>query len=299
MKLRRVVLILALLLATSGCNPGGSLDLPGLEGRARGGDPAALDKLVGLLGDPALADRIYPVLLDLGSPAAPALLARVGSRDAREREYVIAALGTLRVGAAVAPIAAVLADKSLERRYVAARALGELGDPAGVPALIGALDDDNAEVRRTATRALARIHRAAVEPLIAALPEAPPRAASGMIRALGDIGDRRALDALLAQAEGPCRAEALLALGRLRDPRAEATLIAGLADADWQVRMNAAMALGPVGSPRAAEALRVNLDDEVTVVREWAARSLETLTGMPQLYRNGRGDLVAPENLYR
>ena len=296
--LRTGFYLLTLLLAL-GCGPSGPIDLPDLEGRARGGDAAAIERLVGLLGDPALADRVYPVLIEIGAPAAAALLAQVDTRDDRRREYVIAALGTLRVTQATAPIAAVLADRALERRYVAARALGEIGERAGIAPLIAALDDPNDEVRRNAVRALIRFHRNAVMPLVQALPDASPQAAGGMIRALGDIGDERAFAALKTQAEGPNRADALLALGRLRDTRAEDILLAGLVDSDWQVRLSAATALGPVGSPAAAEALRKNLDDEVVAVRVWAARSLEMITGTPQLYRNARGEMVPPENLYR
>ncbi|WP_429885311.1 HEAT repeat domain-containing protein [Geoalkalibacter halelectricus] len=290
---------LVLLLLLAGCGPSGPIDLPALEQNARSGDAAAMERLVRLLGDPALADRIYPLLIEIGSPAAPALLAHIDTRDAGRREYVIAALGTLRIAEAAHPIAAVLADQTLERRYVAARALGEIGDPASVAPLIAALDDPNDEVRRTAVRALIRLHRSAVPALIEALPGAPPQAAGGMIRALGDIGDARALEVLLAQTQGPKRADALLALGRLRDGRAEPVLIAALADPDWQVRLSAATALGPIGGPQAAAALRRNLDDEVVAVRVWAARGLEMITGQPQLYRNARGEMVPPENLYR
>ncbi len=53
------------------------------------------------------------------------------SEDKQQREYVIAALGTLKVADAVPAISTVLADQTLERRYVAAWALGEIGDAAG------------------------------------------------------------------------------------------------------------------------------------------------------------------------
>ena len=102
----------------------------------------------------------------------------------------------------------------------------------------------------------------------------------------------------LIQAGGEQRTEAFLALGKLRDPRAEAVLIRGLNDDDWQVRMNAAMALGPLGGPQAAAALRRTLDDEVHVVREWSARSLEMVTGQPVLYRNAKNEMVRPYNVY-
>jgi HEAT repeat protein len=164
--------------------------------------------------------------------------------------------------------------------------------------LIAALDDPNHEVRRYATRALIKINRPAVGPLVEYLQKASGEGAAGAIRALGDIADPAALDVLLAHAAGPQRAEAFLALGKLRDPRAAAVLIRGLDDADGQARMNAAMALGPLGGPRAVAALRHTLTDEVHVVREWSARSLEMITGQPVLYKNSKGEMVRPYNVY-
>lgn len=297
---RRLLILLAtlFLLAGAGCRQNGPIDLAALEGQARGGDPAAIEELVTLLADSALADRVYPVILDLGDTAMPDLLELARSDRAQPREYAVAALGTLKAQEAAPLIREILADRQLKRRYVAAWALGEIGGAKSVAALVAALDDPNFEVRRRATRALIKIHRPAVAPLLEALPAAAPRAKTAIIHALGDIADPHSLEALLAQAKGPHRAAAFLALGKLRDPRAEAALIDGLTDPDWQARMNAAMALGPLGGPTAAAPLRRSLEDEVTVVREWSARSLEMITGERTLYRDAKGEMVPPDNVY-
>lgn len=296
----RSLLTLCLLVLLAACQADPALDLAQLEAQARGGEPKAIQQLVGLLQSPeaGLADRVYATLLELGASAAPALLARVDSEDTQQREYVVAALGTLKVSEALPALRKQLSTPTLQRRYIAAWALGEIGDPQGVAALLGALADDNSLVRRYATRALIKFNRAAVLPLIAHLETAQGESAANAIRALGDITDPRALEVLLVQAQGPLRAEAFLALGKLRDPRAESVLIAGLADADSQARMNAAMALGPLGGPAAAAALQKHLEDEVHVVREWSARSLEMVTGQPVLYRNSKGEYVRPYTVY-
>ncbi len=103
---------------------------------------------------------------------------------------------------------------------------------------------------------------------------------------------------LLEQVEKGQRAEAFLALGKLRDPQAESVLIQGLEDVAPEVRMNAAMALGPLGGTAAAEALQNTLEDDVHVVREWTARSLEMITGKPVLYRNSHNEYVRPYQVY-
>lgn len=287
-------------LLTAGCARDAAIDLESLASRAKSGDRAAIVRLVELLArtDGTVAEQAYPAVVAAGDEAIPALLEQVGTADRQQREYVIAALGTLKAVPAVAPLGRVLADRALERRYVAAWALGEIASPEGVPALLAALDDPNQEVRRYATRALIKINRPAVGPLLTHLRGAGGEGAAGAIRALGDIADPAALDVLLAQVAGEHRAEAFLALGKLRDPRAEATLITGLADVDARVRMNAAMALGPLGGPQAAKALKRSLDDEVHVVREWSARSLEMITGEPVLYKNSKGEMVRPYNVY-
>lgn len=284
----------------AGCGREAAINVEELAGRARSGDRAAIAQLVDLLAvtETKVGEQAYPAVVAAGKAAVPVLMSKVESRNRQQREYVIAALGTLKADEAVPVISGILADRTLERRYVAAWALGEIGQPQGIPALLAALDDPNSEVRRYATRALIKVNRPALEPLISFLGTAQGEAAAGAIRALGDIADPAALETLLAHMAGPQRAEACLALGKLRDPRAETALLHSLQDTDWRVRMNAAMALGPLGSTAAEGALRRSLDDEVHVVREWSARSLEMVSGKPVLYRNSKGEMVRPYNVY-
>lgn len=292
------VIIGFILLAACSTDP--VLDLDQLEASARGGDPQAIEQLVGLLAakEEVVSDRVYTIVIEIGSRAVPVLKKHVQTADKQMREYVIAALGTLKVVDAIPAVSDVLHNPDLERRYVAAWALGEIGTAAAVPELIKALADGNSEVRRYATRALVKLNKLAVAPLIDYLAVAEGEGAAGAIRASGDIADKRTLEVLLTHARGEQRAEAFLALGKLRDARAESALIAGLEDQKSQVRMNAAMALGPLGGPKAAEALALTLEDEVHVVREWSARSLEMITGKPVMYRNSHGEYVRPYQVY-
>ena len=294
------VWLLSTALLIGGCSRDTAVDLEELAKRARTGERAAITRLVELLAEPEgkVAEQAYPAVVAAGAAAIPVLLDKVDTADRQQREYVVAALGTLKAPAAVPALGRLLADRGRERRYVAAWALGEIASPDGIPALLGALNDPNSEVRRYATRALIKINRPAVAPLIVHLRNASGESAAGAIRALGDIADPAALEVLLAHANGAQRVEAFLALGKLRDPRAAAVLIRGLGDSDWRARMNAAMALGPLGGPQAAAPLRRTLDDEVHVVREWSARSLEMVTGQPVLYRNAKDEMVRPYNVY-
>lgn len=299
--MRRLLTLLLLLLLLGGCSDSsGPLDLEALSAQAKGGSATAFRTLVELLarqeGD--VNGRAYGILLECGSASIPYLLEKVADGVAERREHVIAALGTLKAVEAVPSIGAVLQQTDLSRRYVAAWALGEIGHASAVPYLIPGLADRDSEVQKRATRSLIKLNRAAVSPLLEYLSKAPPLGAAAAIRALGDIGDPRALPALLGQLDSVNRREVYHALGKLKDPRAEQGLIDGLADADWRNRMAAATALGPVGGPAAAGALRGTLEDEIPVVREWAARSLEMITGERTLYRNSRGEMSIPYQVY-
>ena len=272
-----------------------------LAAAARTGDTQALKQLVGLLGEKGelTNDRVYKLLLDIGDLAIPALIPVVSSQDRIQREYVIAALGNLKASSAIPAISTVLADVQLGRRYVAAWALGEIGGATAVDPLLKALGDQDDEVRKYATRSLIKLNRLAVLPLIDFLKLTQnPLAEASAIRALGDIADPRAFEILLRHLDGQSRAEVVTALGKLKDPRSVDALVSVLQDPAWQIRMNAATALGPIGSIQQAEALEVLLEDEVNVVREWAARSLEMMTGKRYTYRNEAGEYVQPYNIY-
>ena len=298
--MKRLLTALVLILLVSACQNQRTLDLDTLAGQARGGDVSAGRELVQLFATatPEVNDRVYQIVIESGDAVIEPLLENVTSQNTEQRERVIAALGTLKVQQSVPAIVEVLADSTFKRRYICAWALGEIGHPAGIPALIKALDDDVQQVRRYATRSLIKFNQSAVDALVAALDRSSDRASAGIIRALGDIGDRRALEPLLNHVTGPVRSDTFLALGKLRDPRAEQALINGLSDTDWQVRMNAAMAIGPIGGALSEAPLRACLEDEVLVVREWAARSLSTITGHAVNYKDASGELVAPYKVY-
>jgi HEAT repeat protein len=98
---------------------------------------------------------------------------------------------------------------------------------------------------------------------------------------LGKLGDRRALDALVAATKDPdadTRLYAVWALGKLGDPRAvPAVTEASLSD-DAGIRKMAAYVLGQVGDRAAAPRLQVLLGDRVADVRWNSAIALASLS---------------------
>lgn len=101
-------------------------------------------------------------------------------------------------------------------------------------------------------------------------------------RALGDIGDRRAVEHLIAALKDKdphVRHEAAIGLGgpAIEDARVVESLIAALSDEFWRVRAMAAARLGGTRDPRAFEPLIAALDDGHPNVRIRATRALEKI----------------------
>jgi len=96
-------------------------------------------------------------------------------------------------------------------------------------------------------------------------------------RALGAIGDARAVDPLIGalnDSDKEVRQAAVLELGAMGDARAVEPLIGALNDRDGLVRGFAALALGTIGDARAVDPLIGALWDEDHDVREHAAEVL-------------------------
>jgi hypothetical protein len=150
-------------------------------------------------------------------------------------------------GAASASVAIGASSARVDfARQIAARALVATHDPLALDAVFAAARESGS-TQENALRALASDPGASV-----AAPLTPPTA-SGAARALAQTGDLRALEPLLAKAQGTVeattRAASLIALGELGDGRARAIAIASFADADAHVRAAAGETLVLLDAP--------------------------------------------------
>lgn len=193
----------------------------------------------------------------------------------------------------------------MRKRINAAYGLKKLRDPGGIPALINVLHEPNESLGIVASSALVAIGSEAVEPLISALSNSnrhfrffaigalselqdnraveplisllqDPQAGGGAAIALGELGDPKAVAALInaihTHEPGQCR-PFVVALGEIGDPRAIQPLLECLPNfPDW-VRLSVAEALAAIGSP-AEEALLNCLNSVEQNVREGAAIAL-------------------------
>ncbi len=155
-----------------------------------------------------------------------------------------------------------------------------LGAPAVEP-LIGNLTDDNTERRQAAFWALVKIGLPAVEPLIEVLDDEHP-AHENAFWALVKIGTP-ALDPLLAtlkQGTPGLREASARALGHIGDQRALKGLFNAVKDEHWAVREAACKALIRFGKP-ASQALVTALRSPQDDVRWLAARGLQQIGWQP------------------
>jgi HEAT repeat protein len=248
----------------------------GSAGEAKSGDP---EKIRALLPYFATEDneRLVRFVVTLKDKAVPPLIESLSDPDPRIVEVAAGLLGELRAKEAVPALTAFLTS-GRRGRYVAAWALGEIKEPSSVPVLIASLSDANVGVVKASTRALINIGRKATPPLVDALPASSGRARKAMLRALEDIAR---------------------ALAKCGTRKSFAPLERWLEEGDIGVKVECAWSLGILQAKPAEAALRKTLEHPDVDVREWSARALENITGDRILYRDAKGKMVPPYNLYR
>lgn len=220
------------------------------------------------------------------------MIAALTNKDWIIRMHAAKALSRIRDPASVEPLIPLLQDRVKAVREEATTALAAIGD-AAVPSLLAALKHVDWLVRLHAVEALGKTRSAAaVEPLLSVLFNDHDTAIrEDAVRALGQIGDERALEFLIVVLKEPgLRPLAVEALGQLGDQRAVSVLIDVLEGVDrpeasrivagcgdkWDEEMvtmgAAARALGALGNDTAIPSLVSALRQ--TVTRADAAASL-------------------------
>lgn len=210
--------------------------------------------------DPLMLESVGNELRSEVSFDFPVVLAGVGSEIPERRADAASALGFSRNRDAVAALVAATGAPDVETRSNAAASLGMLAFPDTDPApLVRLLLDPSVRVRGAA---LFGIRSMAGEGNAAAL--LPP-----VLRMIDDP------DAMV-------RAEAMLALAKLRRPESREPILAkGAKDPDPLVRANTAVAVGALGKEAApaTAALIEMLRDDVAKVVEAAWRALNRIHG--------------------
>ncbi len=174
------------------------------------------------LKDPRLAvrDRAVEALVAATEAAVPVLHGVREGRDSAEvRALAVFALARIGSIAAREAVRAALADAALEVRIAAARMCGMAKDPEAVDALMRMAQQDEPAARRQAATALGQIgDRRAVPALLAAAASAPDRFVEhSVIYSLLTLADAAGTRAGLAMPQPLSRKAALVALDQM-DP---------------------------------------------------------------------------------
>ena len=220
--------------------------------------------------------------------AVRGLIGALGHSDADVRSEAATSLGSIGDLSAVAPLAGLVNDPEYHVRksvILALRALADAGveDPTIADAIVAALEDSDFEVRLLATVSVSHTRGSrATAALLGLLQGSYEKNKWYAARALGEIGDKGAVDPLIEMLKAPAgnqRSVAAFALGLLGDSRAVPPLLDALKDPDEKVRASAADSLGWLEAHEAVEALKGLVSDPCPEVRAAAARSLGRLGG--------------------
>jgi HEAT repeat protein len=238
--------------------------------------------VLGEIGDPRAVQALLGVLYrgknSAMKEAATATLDKFGWRPGQDETSAVYWLvkgkweKCIEIGApAVKPLLAVIHARG-EHAREAADTLAKLGWIPG--------QDGNGLAYWIAKREWGKVLEfgaTAVEALIAELKDKDWKVREAASVALGQIGDPRAVAALIGMLEdssaGKAAAQALVKIGTPAvDP-----LIARLGDRNWNVHTLVIDALGQLGGPGAVEALIAVLNDRQDNAREPAARALSQI----------------------
>jgi HEAT repeat protein len=192
----------------------------------------------------------------------------------------LASLGSDAIDALIEDI-----DPKGEYQHVRITILGQIGDERAVEPLRRFLHGTDRPWLMSAVEALGNIgHRSAADDLLAiaeyALDAERPRLRSVYFKALGQVGDQRAIPILLnalPTADAQVEATIAVSLGRIGGEEALDALRTGLARADEDLREAYVEALSVIEDSRAAELLTGAMADQNDRVRLFAAEGLGKL----------------------
>jgi len=245
-------------------------------------DASTIDLLIAVL-EPARPYSAW-TLGRMGEAAFQPLIDALNVSDADVRSEAARGLGHSRDRRAVEPLLERLSDNQI--RQHAALALGEIGDGRAIDALTAALSDDDYLMRCCAANSLSDIHDPRIaEPLIAVLNNVDEywgtrRAAIFGLLAIRVAGAFDLFMAALHDSDQEVRAAGARALGYLGDERAIEPLIAAWDDEFWGVWEEIPTALVEIGDA-AIKPLIVAAKHPDLRVREAIAETLDKLDYVP------------------
>jgi HEAT repeat protein len=222
-------------------------------------DARAVLPLVSLLRDRdrSVREAAVTALASIGAPSVVAVGACLTDPELAVQEAASAVLAAIADGRVLAPLLRALASSDWIVRMHAAKALGRIQDPGSVPSLIPLLQDKVKAVREEAGRALASIGEGAVPALLDALAHEDWLVRLHAVESLGKTRSPNAVEPLLAtlfnDGDSAVREDAVRALGEIGDARAVDFLFTAMKEPG--LRTLAVEALGRIGDRRSVPVL--------------------------------------------
>ena len=223
-------------------------------------DPRAVMPLTRALhdADRAVREAAIGALSSIGEPSVPALATCLADPALHVQEAASAILASIADARVFEPLVAALRSRDWIVRMHAAKALGRIRDPEAVPVLMPLLQDKVKAVREEVSGALAAIGGVAVLALIQALQHDEWLVRLHAVEALGKLKSSDAveplLQALFNDRDSAIREDVVRALGAIGDSRAVDYLV--LVMKEPTLRLIAVEALGHIGDRRAVPLLR-------------------------------------------
>ncbi len=223
-------------------------------------DPRAVVPLTRALrdADRAVREAAIGALSLIGEPSVPALATCLADPALQVQESASGILASIADARVFSPLVTALGSRDWIVRMHAAKGLGRIGDPEAVAALMPLLQDKVKAVREEASIALASLGGVAAVALIQALQHDEWLVRLHAVEALGKLRSSDAVEPLLRalfnDRDSAIREDVVRALGAIGDARAVDYLVTVMKEPT--LRLLAVEALGHIGNRRAVPLLR-------------------------------------------
>ena len=264
--------------------------------------------------DPVLRANTYAFIINLGSAVMPFLVEALDDENPQIRDYAVMILGDLGDASVVPAIFQKIEENSVCQhtafksvKNILTRYPGYNWDSL-IPILVGYLKEHDLFRPHDAAEVISKIGKPAVPALVEALKDNDRDVRIRAAKALGEIGDASATDALIDclkhDKDRGVRTNAVISLGHIGDRSAVPALTGILDHNNLTLRSNAAYALVQIAGISAVPAVIHLLDDKDTDTRGRVAKAIADVgkSAIPALVDflkqcNGKGLLNAMETL--
>ena len=236
-----------------------------LSALAKMDGPFDMPLIVGMLRDPEIEvqNKAVDVVVKANHPETIKYLVDV-LKDENEyaRRAAVEVLNVVGTSKSVKYLLEVIADSDWWVRTRAADALGKIGGPRVVDAVLALIKDENQDIRRAAIEILNQTKdERAVAQLIEATRDPDWWVSERAVDALAEIGSSKALPRFIDMLQGEAKSlpTVIRAIGKIGDQKALENLLPLLSRPENEIKVEAIAALAKLADERRADTIRVRL----------------------------------------